>query len=163
MKLSIIMPALNEEQRIGRTLEEYTDFFNRKYKKEYELIVVMNGCTDNTSEVVEGFKKKHKQVKSLEFKERIGKGGAIIEGFKVAQGDFIGFADADNSTSAEEFEKLVENIGSCDGIIASRYVRGAVAEPKQSLSRRLGSRGFNVLIRIKCPCGVLNPDLKVTA
>ncbi len=148
MELSIIIPAYNEEKRIGKTLEEYLSFFSKNNKENYEIIVVMNGCTDTTYGILESFKKKHTPLKILEFKAGIGKGGAVIEGFKIAKGDLIGFVDADNSTSAPEFEKCVKNILGYDGVIASRYIQDAVVEPKQPLSRRIASRGFNILIKI---------------
>lgn len=147
MKLSIIIPAYNEEQRIAKTLHSYLSYFSQRYKNDFELIVVMNGCKDNTAGVVNTFKK-YKQLKAVDIKEAIGKGGAIIEGFRRANADFIGFVDADNSTSAEEYEKLLLHIGTYEGIIASRYMEGSHVEPKQSLTRIVASRGFNLLIRI---------------
>ncbi len=147
MNLSIVLPAYNEEKRIGKTLDAYLTYFTKKYHSSYELIVVMNGCKDNTAKEVEKYHS-YKQLKSLNFKEAIGKGGAIIEGFKISQGDYIGFVDADNSTSPEEFEKLFLHIGHLDGIIASRYIPGSIVEPKQALKRRVASRVFNLLIRL---------------
>ncbi|MFA4887218.1 MAG: dolichyl-phosphate beta-glucosyltransferase [Candidatus Nanoarchaeia archaeon] len=147
MKLSIVIPAYNEEKRIGKTLDSYLTYFTKHYKKDYELIVVLNGCRDNTFGVVQSFSK-HIQLKILEFKEAIGKGAAVIRGFNASHGDYIGFVDADLSTSAEEYHKLVLNIEPSDCIIASRYIKGAHVEPKQPLSRRIASRGFNILIRI---------------
>ncbi|HZX11897.1 MAG TPA: dolichyl-phosphate beta-glucosyltransferase [Candidatus Nanoarchaeia archaeon] len=146
MELSIVIPAYNEEKRIGRTLQEYLFYFSKKYKDDVEVIVVLNGCRDNTMSVVERFKR-YKQLRILEFKEGIGKGGAVIEGWKVARGNNIGFVDADNSTTAEEFDRIFRSIGYADAVIASRYMKGAVVEPKQPLSRRVASRGFNLLIR----------------
>ena len=147
MKISIIIPAYNEEKRISKTLEDYTIFFKKKYKKNVEIIVVLNGCVDNTLEVVKKYAKKYSQIKYLNFKKS-GKGFAIIEGFKVAKGDLIGFSDADASTSAEEFNKLTENITGLDGIIASRYVKGAVMYPKQPLQRVIVSRVGNLITRL---------------
>lgn len=146
MKLSIVIPAYNEENRIGKTLKNYLSYFTKKYKNSYELIVVMNGCRDNTAGVVYSFKK-HKQLRVLDFKEGIGKGGAVIEGFKVAKGDAIGFVDADESTKAEEYDRIFTKMGDVDCIIASRYMKGAKMEPKQGPVRILASRGFNLLIK----------------
>jgi glycosyltransferase involved in cell wall biosynthesis len=146
IKLSIIIPAHNEEKRISNTLEEYGKFFSKKYKKDFEIIVVLNACSDNTLQVVSKFRKKYPQIKTLNFKQG-GKGFAITEGFKVAQGDLIGFADADCSTSAEEFYKLILRANNFDGVIASRYVKGSIVYPKQSIQRIIVSRIFNFMIR----------------
>ena len=94
-KLSVVIPAYNEEKRIHRTLDSYAKFFSKKVK-DFEIIVVLNNCNDNTLKIVKNFK--NKKIKYLNFKEAIGKGGAILEGFKVAKGDLIGFVDADMAT-----------------------------------------------------------------
>src|SRR3989344_8345313 len=95
--LTIIIPAYNEERRIGKTLDDYCRFFN-KIKLDYKLLVLLNGCKDNTLDVVKKYKKKHSKIEYKNIKEAIGKGGAVIEGFKIANTDLIGFVDADNST-----------------------------------------------------------------
>lgn len=145
MKLSIIIPAHNEEKRIGKTLKEYSEYFNAKYKKNFEIIVVLNGCTDNTLNVVNAMSK-FLRVRHLEFRES-GKGFAILKGFKAARGEFIGFTDADCATSPYEFDRLIENINGYDGIIASRWIKGSIVEPKQPLSRIVASRIFNFFVR----------------
>ena len=83
-KLSIIIPAYNEEKRIGRTLESYSKFYeNLKKKKrlDFEILVVLNACRDNTLKVVKSVQKKHKNIRFLDF-VRGGKGFAVVEGFK---------------------------------------------------------------------------------
>lgn len=144
--MSIIIPAYNEEKRIGNTLEEYAKFFD----KDTELLVVINNTHDNTEGVVKEKINLYPQIRYLKF-EQGGKGFAIIEGFKDAlkrDNDLIGFVDADLATSPEAYFDLVNNIGEFDGIISSRYIKGAVVNPKQSMKRILGSRLFNALVRI---------------
>ncbi len=151
-KLSIIIPAYNEEKRIGRTLEEYRKFFEKlKNKKilDFEIIVVLNACKDNTLEVVKKYKKKSNKIKYLNFKEG-GKGFAITEGFKDAlqrNNSLIGFVDADMATSPEAFYDLFINIKNYGGIIASRYVSGAIINQKQPISRIIISRIGNSIIK----------------
>jgi len=153
MKISIIIPAHNEEVRIGKTLDSYTKFFKEKKKNKeienFEIIVVANACKDNTVKVVEKFRKKYREIKLLNF-ELGGKGFAIQEGFKESlQGDsgLIGFVDADMATSPENFYDLVKKIGNHDGIIASRYLKGSIVKPKQPFMRLLASRIFNFIVR----------------
>lgn len=147
MKLSIIIPAHNEEKRIEITLKDYASFFQKKYKNNFEIIVVLNGCRDNTLDVVRKMKRKYSRIKYLSFAQS-GKGFAILEGFKSASGELIGFTDADDSTTAREFNKLIEKIGNFDGIIASRWIKGSVVQPKQPFTRIIASRAFNMLVRI---------------
>jgi len=153
MKLAIIIPAYNEEKRIGVTLDEYGKFF-KKLKKDkllkFEIIVVINNTKDRTEEIVKEYSKKHNEIKYLNFKQG-GKGFAIMEGFKEAlKSDFylIGFVDADLATKPEAFYDLIINLGDYDSIIASRYIPGARVYPKQSVQRIIASRIFNFLIRI---------------
>ena len=147
MKLSIIIPAHNEEKRIAGTLQDYGAFFKKRYKKDCEIIIVLNGCKDNTLKVVKKFEKKFPKIRHFDF-EQSGKGFALIQGFKCAKGDLIGFSDADDATSAEEFFKLIKNIEGFDGVIASRWMKGSVVSPKQPLIRIIAGRSFNFLNRI---------------
>ena len=147
-KISIIIPAHNEEKRIDKTLEEYLKFFSNLKKEkilDFEIIVVLNACIDKTKEVAE--KNKCKELRILEFKQG-GKGFAVTQGFKDAltrKNDLIGFVDADMATSPESFYDLIENIKEKDGIIASRGKKGANAN--MNPIRRLTHKGFNFIIR----------------
>tara|TARA_Y100000310_G_C20590894_1_gene767918 strand:- start:134 stop:835 length:702 start_codon:yes stop_codon:yes gene_type:complete len=142
-KLSIIIPAYNEEERIEITLRKYAEFF-----KEEEIYVVVNGCKDNTLGVVERIAKDYRNIKYVNFEEAIGKGGAVLEGFKLADSELIGFVDADMCTSPEAFNELVKNINGYAGIIASRHVEGARILTPQPFLRRLSSRVFNIMVKI---------------
>ena len=151
-KVSIIIPAYNEEKRIGKTLEEYSRFFKELFNKkilDYEFLIVINNTTDRTEEVVKLAQKKDSKILCRNVKPK-GKGLAIIEGFKDAlarKNDLIGFVDADMSTKPDAFYDLIKNIGNYGGIIASRYVPGAVVRPKQTIQRIIVSRIFNAAIR----------------
>ena len=148
MRLSIVIPAYNEENRIKNTLDNYHNFFSKEFGKNFEIIVIVNGSGDKTQEVVKSLAFKYKQIKFKNFPDKIGKGGAIIEGFKIADGDFIGFVDADMATTPSAFYDLIRNLGNYDGIVASRWIRGAKIDRKQPLSRRIASRGFNIIVRL---------------
>lgn len=145
VELSIIIPAYNEEERIKRTLELYNFFLKQRFKN-YEIIVVCNGCTDKTPEIVRNFH--NRKIKLLVIEEKIGKGGAIKEGFKIAKGEIIGYLDADGSTYPESVLNLIENIKIYDAVIGSRWLKDSILLKKQSLTRRFLSRIFNLFIRI---------------
>lgn len=137
-KTAIIIPAYNEEKRIGNTLQNFTTFFGNQVK----IIVVLNGCKDNTLEVVKEF-----PVEYLNY-ERAGKGFAIKEGLKYAieqDYDLIGFTDADLSVTAKYFNNLILSIGEYDGIIANRWLPESIT--KRTLKRKILSKGFNILVR----------------
>jgi len=146
--LSIIVPTYNGQSTIAATVEEYIRHFSRQYGQDFEIIIVPNGCTDQTSQIVKECHLRFPQVSSREFKARIGKGGAVIEGFRMARGDVVAFVDADGATAPAELEKLVIALEGCDGVIGSRWVRGSNVVTRQPLSRRIASRGFNFLVRL---------------
>lgn len=119
--LSIVMPAYNERDRIGPTLAEYVAHFGARFGERYELIVVLNGCVDDTRGVVEEVAARHSQVRLIEFERPLGKGGAIWEGFAAARGSLLVFADADNMVRAPEADRLVRMLDDYDLAIADRF------------------------------------------
>ena len=149
IKVAIIIPAHNEEKRIGKTLENYFLYFkNLKKNKilDFKIIVVLNACKDNTLEVVEKYK--CRELKILDF-EQGGKGFAITQGFKEAlqkDWELIGFIDADMATPPNAFYGLIRNIKNSQGIIADRWDKRSKVDP-QTFFRRILSRGFNLIVR----------------
>jgi len=143
MKLSIVIPAYNEENRIERTLRTYYKFFSEKHMP-FELVVVLNGCKDNTIGVVERVRKELDTNKILIIDlPQAGKGLAIKAGFADAltrDNDLIGFVDADMATKPDAYYDLVVNLKDNDGIIASRYMPGAQISPPRPAYKRYGSK-----------------------
>jgi len=148
MRLTIIVPAHNEESRIGRMLDAYLPYFSARHGDGVEFLVVVNGSTDRTAEVVAAYAARFPCLRMRVEPAPIGKGGALILGFREAKGDLIGFVDADGATPPEAFQDLVDRIGDAGCIIASRWVRGAKVSPRQPLDRRLASRVFNFVNRV---------------
>ena len=148
MQLSIVIPAYNEEDRFVPMLEAYTAYFLPKYGDRIEFLVVVNGSTDRTAELAEAYRARCPQVKVLVEPKRIGKGGAVLLGFRAAAGALVGFTDADGATPPEAFNDLVEQIGDAGAIIASRWMPGAHVRPRQPLARRIASRIFNRMVRL---------------
>jgi glycosyltransferase involved in cell wall biosynthesis len=147
--LLILIPAYNEERRIEPVLREYGDFFARNYSGPFQLIVVLNGCTDDTLGVVQRVALEFPAIRALEFREPIGKGGALIEGLKLAkQSDLIGYVDADGATSPGAFLDLVKRIGPMDCIIGSRWLPGALIHQSQESRRQFASRVFHKIVQV---------------
>jgi O-antigen/teichoic acid export membrane protein len=148
MNLSIVIPAHNEEARIGRMLDAYLPFFTLHYGDGVEFIVVVNGSTDGTAGVVGRYGERYPRLRCIVEPQAIGKGGALVLGFREARGELVGFVDADGSTPPAAFQQLVDRIGDADVAVASRWCRGATVSPPQPLTRRIASRVFNVLTRL---------------
>ncbi len=154
--ITIIIPAYNEEQRIGATLEKYLSYYTQQYQDNYEILVVLNGCKDKTEEIVASYHKSHSNLKYLVFNEAIGKGGAIKEGLKVAKGELVGFTDADSSTRPEILHRLfaiLELVPSVDCVVGSRRMAGSIVTGK-TFKREVLSWGFNSLVNLLFNLGI---------
>ena len=143
MRLSVVVPAYNEEERLEPMLRAYASAL----RSDDELIVVVNGSTDHTADVARHVANDHALIQVIEIREKIGKGGAVRAGFARATGTVVGFADADLATPPAEFLRLVEATTSSDGAIASRWAPGARVFGRTWL-RTLASRMFAGLVRL---------------
>lgn len=134
MKLSVIIPAYNEEKRIVKTLEEVQTFLK---DFDHEIIVVDDGSSDATASHA-----------FISYPLNMGKGYAIKKGVEQAQGDLILFIDADNATPIEELAKFLKI--DADIVIGSRYLPESRIERKQSALRifigRMGNLAISLLI-----------------
>jgi glycosyltransferase involved in cell wall biosynthesis len=147
--LLILIPAYNEEARIEPVLRDYAAFFQKNYAGKFQIVVVLNGCTDNTLGVVQKVAAELPMIRADEFKEPIGKGGALIEGLKLAaHADLTGYVDADGATTPRAFLDLVKKIGDADCVIGSRWLPGAVIHQSQQSHRRFASRAFHLIVQL---------------
>ena len=152
MKVCIVIPAHNEENRIAPTLEEYSKFFSKLEKREkidFEILVVINNSTDRTLEIAADYSRNYENVSYLNFK-RGGKGFAVVEGFKdaIERGyDFVGFVDADMATQPEEYWKVVKGALNSDGAIADRSDPLSKVYPSLTFRRAVVSRIYNLFVR----------------
>jgi glycosyltransferase involved in cell wall biosynthesis len=147
--LLLLIPAYNEERRIEPVLREYAQFFKKNYSGKFQLVVVLNGCRDDTIGVVRRIAAEFPAIRELEFKEPIGKGGALIEGLKLAAfGDLIGYVDADGATAPHAFLELVRHIGDADCVVGSRWLPDSVIHQSQTGDRRFASRVFHFIVQL---------------
>lgn len=150
MKLSVIIPAYNEEGRLPKTLREIDKYLSRQFY-DSEIIVVSDGSTDKTVEVVKNLMNYIKNLKILDFKENRGKGFGVRQGMLEARGDYRLFTDADNSTSIDQVEKMWPYFEKgYDVVIGSRDVKGAILDPPQPWWRRLMGNIFRFFSHTIC-------------
>ncbi|MBV8280788.1 MAG: glycosyltransferase, partial [Candidatus Eremiobacteraeota bacterium] len=133
--IRIVIPACNESSRIAPTLLQYCSHFGTAAM----VLVVANGCSDDTSRIVRDLQDRFDNLELIETSARIGKGGAIRIGLATGHEELVGFVDADGSTNAAEFERLVgiARNGRAEAVIGSRWIAGARLGARQPLLRQL--------------------------
>jgi len=147
--LSVVIPAYNEEKRLPKTLKE-VDNYLRKQSYDYEIIVISDGSTDRTCEVVEGLKSQIAKLRLICEKINRGKGYGVKRGILEAIGEYRLFMDSDNSTSIDQVEKMwPEFKQGYDIVIGSRDVKGAILDPPQPWIRNvILGEGFKLMRKI---------------
>lgn len=149
--LLLLIPAYNEEQRIGPVLSEYAEHFIRHYPGRFQLVVVLNGCTDRTLDVVRSAERRYLCISHLNFPGAIGKGGALIEGLKLAPlADLIGYVDADGASPPAVLCELAQRCAGpdVDCVIASRWLPESRVDVAQTRDRRIASRMFHLCVEV---------------
>jgi dolichyl-phosphate beta-glucosyltransferase len=145
--LSIIIPAYNEEIRLGRTLPVLRAWLE-KQEYTWEVILVDAGSSDRTSEVFREFFPPE-QGRSFKNEFNRGKGYAIRRGIQEAQGEVLLFSDADFSTPIQEFPKLAGYLeGDYDIAIGSRSLPDSNVEVHQAWYREVMGKIFNLLVQL---------------
>jgi dolichyl-phosphate beta-glucosyltransferase len=149
--LSVIIPAFNEQDRLGLTLERIFSYLTGT-GRSFEIIVVDDHSDDGTARVAEQFAR-HRADAELEIlsnSQNSGKGYSIRRGMLAAKGAFGLMTDADLSTPIEELEKLEQVIasGKSDIAFGSRDVEGSLVAVHQSWFREHSGKIFNRMVRL---------------
>lgn len=149
-RLLLLIPAYNEEARLAPVLRAYVAHLRAHYPGEFRIVVVLNGCRDNTLGVVQAAATEAPELGWLDYPGRIGKGGALIEGLKLApRADYVGYVDADGATPPHAFLDLVRRMEADDAdcAIGSRWLPGAVLHQQQTGKRQFASRVFHLIVQ----------------
>jgi len=152
--LSVVIPAYNEANRLPATLIDVNQYLSGQ-KFSYEIIVVNDGSTDNTAEIVKQFLPKTRNLKLIDKKINSGKGAAVRIGMLAAKGDLCLFMDADNSTAISEIEKLLPYFSNdFDVVFGSRAIKGAQMNPPQVFYKRFAGAMGNFFIQLMLLKGI---------
>ena len=148
--LSVIIPAYNEAERITPTLQRINDYL-RGSSLSSEILVVLDGPTDNTLDVLRKISENVPNLQILDRRQNRGKGYTVKEGMLKASGRLRLFCDADNSTDIAHFDKMIPLFKEgYDIVIASRHSKDAAgaqqAVPQVRYKRIIGQFG-NIIIR----------------
>lgn len=164
MRLDIVIPAHNEERRIGRTLQSYRRVLT---DRDVRFLVALDQCTDRTAAIVRHHARRDPRVRAFAY-PKLGKGGVIIETFGRSDADLVGFVDADCATPPRELLRLARVASHAGGAIASRRHPASVLPVRRPLRRRVASAGFaggvRALMRLpyadtQCGAKVLRGDV----
>ncbi len=150
MLLSLVIPAYNEEQRIGASLQELQSFLPKHFEQT-EVMVVNDGSSDKTSQVVKAFEtfEGAHRLTLIELGKNEGKGAAVKAGVEQASGDYILFMDADLSTPLTEISKVLLPLqAGKDIVIGSRAVETSNILERQPFYRESMGKMFNLLVRL---------------
>jgi dolichyl-phosphate beta-glucosyltransferase len=146
--LSIVIPAYNEQNRIAVTLEKIIQYL-QECDFSSEVVVVDDGSSDKTKEIIESFYEKPIPLKLIHFSSNHGKGWAIKAGVQASKGRYILFTDADLSTPITEVRKLLDYLEKdYDIAIGSRALQQSILLVRQSWWRQGMGKIFNRLIRL---------------
>jgi dolichyl-phosphate beta-glucosyltransferase len=133
--LSIVIPAYNEEKRIGDSLRKILMFLENK-PFPAEFVIVDDGSTDATEQIVKQSIIGKASLKYLKSEKNMGKGHAVKQGMLASEGTFSLLTDADLSTPIEELEKFLPHMKTPnDVLIGNRKTKGAAMLKKQSFIR----------------------------
>jgi glycosyltransferase involved in cell wall biosynthesis len=146
-RLSIVLPCLDEADRLPATLAAYLAHYPPG-ETEVELVVVDDGSTDGTAAVAEAVAATDERVRVLRSDRNYGKGHAVRTGIRDARGELVVFTDADGSYGPEEADRVVEALAVAPVAIGARRRTRAGAGP---LPRRLAGWVFNLAMRLLLP------------
>jgi glycosyltransferase involved in cell wall biosynthesis len=146
-KYSIVIPAFNESARLPATLTAVIECV-RSRGWDAEILVVNDGSTDGTADVVRDFAKTTPELRLMENPGNRGKGYSVRAGMLAAAGDVVVFSDADLSSPIEEAERLFAAIAEGAQIaIGSRWLESSRQTHRQPLYRQFFGRCFNAVTR----------------
>lgn len=147
-RYSIVIPAFNEQARIGATISRIMECV-QAHEWQAEVLVVNDGSRDRTGDIVRAAAEKYSNLRLIENPGNRGKGYSVRNGILQARGELVMFTDADLSAPIEEAELLFTAIANgADVAIGSRWLDRSRQTLRQPLYRRFFGRCFNWLTRL---------------
>jgi dolichyl-phosphate beta-glucosyltransferase len=155
-KLSVIIPAYNEAERITPTIARIHEYLSAG-GWDFEIVVVDDGSVDGTREVVAESARSMPCLRLISNGVNRGKGYSVRRGFLESDGDYVLFSDADLSTPIEELEGFLPEMDrGADIVIGSRSMSGSKIIKRQPIYRVLMGKAFNKLVRALTVRGIVD-------
>lgn len=148
IKLAVVLPAYNEADKIERAVKEVRNELSRYYSdEEFEIIIAEDGSSDGTDSIASELASRYVNVRHLHSDERLGKGKAIVNGFRVTKAEILIFMDVDLSTDLKHLKDLIEAIeNGYDFATGSRLMKESKTD--RSFKRDFASKVYNFLVRL---------------
>lgn len=144
MKVSVILPAYNEEENIEEAVSSVSQRLE-SIGQNYEVIVVDDGSVDETKTMALGHSS-NGTIRVLGYDKNMGKGYALKYGAMCAEGDFIFFMDSDLDIGPSNLEMYLKSVGDADLVIASK--RHPLSKVEEPFTRKVLSYCFNMFVRL---------------
>lgn len=147
VELSIIIPTYNEKENIQILIDKIFVIYKENLING-EVVIVDDNSKDGTGEIAEELKKKYKLMKVLHRPGKLGLSSAVLDGFKISEGEILGVMDADLSHPSEKIPEMFFPIKNniADFTIGSRYMPGGKIVG-WNFKRKIMSRGATLLSR----------------
>ncbi len=168
-KLSIIIPVFNEEQYLQRLFQDLIKYFD---KSNTEILIIDDGSTDRSTEIIKNFKNEKKKFNFKYFRNDInsGKGFSILKGLKNCSGEYVLLQDADLELDLKDSYKMfqmIQNNNDIKCIFGSRYLSGKLKKNNylfNNLIGKLNSLIFNIffsqsLSDVHCGLKIIHRDV----
>src|SRR3989338_8855177 len=139
--ISVFLPVFNEEGNIKKSILSIKKYLQKRFK-DFEILVISDGSSDDTNKIVRKLSKKDKRIKLLARKKRLGYGSGLRAGFAHSSKDLVFYTDGDSQFNIEDMDKLLPLLSSYDIISAYRINR------KDPLMRIFIASVYNLLVRI---------------
>jgi glycosyltransferase involved in cell wall biosynthesis len=161
ISITVIIPAYNEEKRIGACLERVQSFCKSK-NWDFEIVVVVDGSSDNTANIVKSYHTHDRRISLLNVTSRIGKGGSIaVASTQSSAKIYTAYLDADLAADPSQLDHMIPHMDEHDIVIGSRILRGKLPPVRRPFHRAifslLYSKAFRALFRMPIydpQCGI---------
>jgi len=151
--LSVVIPAFNEIENFQSGALDGVHTYMKGLQKPWEVLIVDDGSTDGSPDLIADFCKKHKGFRLVQ-NSHMGKSGTVARGVAEAQGEYILFTDFDQATPISEWKKLLPYLEEgYSVVIGSREVAGSKRE-KEPFHRHLMGKGFNFGVKLLAVSGI---------
>lgn len=146
IKLSIVISCFNEAQRLPRYIDEAYQFLEQNIES-FELIMVNDGSTDQTAELLKEYENQYPKVKVVSYDQNHGKGYGIKKGVEKADGEVIAYMDADFAIDLDHIPQFLQIISSdkADLVIGARNLKTSLLQGEKSWVRRFFGNSLSLI------------------